>query len=387
MVSRLMLLNFAALVFMSTIFLLNPILPIYLYRDLGASEQEVGLIIPLTFLVSAFLRIPCSMLIRRNILQILLFGLGLNAASIAGYGLSWNPSSFSIFRAIHGISTAVSLVVFLTAVEFLANPGELEKAVAGYTASLALGFWLGPLIGVFLRGLTELRIVLLATALIAAIPVVVVILLLRDLRGAGEAWKLEVERQSIKLVLKRPNILLALTYLSFSLAAGAVTAYGPLKAKLFFRLEDQLVILLFLSYYVTAFVARIILLKSPLSARLGLGNLTRIALASSILGVLLIGLAEDLPSFSLGLTLTGFAHGLVFPLTASAVAQATPRKQRVLGNSLHLTAFDLGSLLGSTLVAILLAYTGLSNALALTCIFPALGMVPASLSSRYIDRK
>ena len=387
MVSRLMLLNFAALVFISTIFLLNPILPIYLYRDLGASEQEVGLIIPLAFLVSAFLRIPCSMLVRRNILQILLLGLGLNAASIAGYGLSWDPSSFSLFRAIHGVATAVNHVLFLTAVELLADPRELEKSVTGYTASLALGFWLGPLIGVFLRGVAELRTVLLATALIAAMPIAGVALLLEELRRAGEAWRLEVERQSIKPVLKAPNMLLASIYLSFSLAAGAIAAYGPLRAKLSFGLEDQLVILLFLLYYVTAFAARMTLLKSPLLARLGLGSLMKAALLSSLLSVLLVGLSGSLPLFGLGLALAGLAHGLVFPLTASAVAQATPERHRVLGNSLHLTAFDAGSLLGSSAVALLLAHTSLSYALALICVFPALGLIPASLSSHYIDRK
>jgi len=46
LVSRLLLLNVAALFFVITLFLLIPILPIYLYRDLGASEQEVDLILP-----------------------------------------------------------------------------------------------------------------------------------------------------------------------------------------------------------------------------------------------------------------------------------------------------------------------------------------------------
>ena len=43
-------LSLAALFFSITIFILIPILPVYLYQDLGASEQEVGLIIPLSLI-------------------------------------------------------------------------------------------------------------------------------------------------------------------------------------------------------------------------------------------------------------------------------------------------------------------------------------------------
>ncbi|RLG07865.1 MAG: hypothetical protein DRN59_00355 [Thaumarchaeota archaeon] len=382
LVSRLLLLNIAALFFVVTLFLLIPVLPIYLYRDLGASEQEVGLIIPLAFLVSAFLRIPCSLMIRRNIFGVLLLGLALNAAAIAGYGGSWSPFPFAVFRAIHGIAIAINYTLLLTVVELLADPREMERFVASYTAALALGFWVGPSIGVLLRKFAELRSVMFATSGIGLISVFAAILLTRSLRKQSAAGLFEIERLSIGSILKAPNILLASAYLAFSFAPGAIMAYGPLKAKLEFGLSDQLVIIFFLLYYVTAFMVRIILLRSTVIRRIGLGRLLELSLLSSFLGVLVIGLSRDLILFGLGLVSAGLAHGFIFPLTASAVAHATPIKFRVLGNSFHLTAFDIGFLLGSSSVSLLLGFMPLSSSIAAICLIPVLGLIPVRLFSR-----
>jgi len=213
LVSRLLLLNVAVLFFVVTLFLLIPILPIYLYRDLGASEQEVGLILPLAFLISAFLRIPCSLMIRRSIFGVLILGLALNAVVIIGYGVSWSPLPFAIFRMIHGIALAINYTLLLTVVELLADPGEMERFIASYTPALALGFWVGPLIGVSLREFAELRLIMFVASGIGIIPVFAAIMLTRSLRERSAAGAFEIEQLNIGSILRPPNILLALTYL------------------------------------------------------------------------------------------------------------------------------------------------------------------------------
>jgi len=372
--SRLAVLNMSALFFSITIFLLIPIIPVYLYRDLGASEQEVGLIIPLAFLTSALLRIPSSLKIKRRILSTLVTGLALNALAIAGYGVSWNPLSFAMFRIMHGVALALNYTLLLTVAGLLAKPGETEKAVTSYTTALALGFWIGPLIGMILREAAQLRYVIFATALLGALPIMFMITLLTGSRlhmedAAGEGL-------SLRDVLRPSNILLALVYLSFSLVSGAVFAYGPLKAKIEFGLVDQLIIAFFLIYYFAAFIARLALLKSRrLLESFGLRRLIMLGLLTSALGTSIIGFSRSLSWFGLGLGLAGLAHGLIFPLTASAVALTTPLRLRILGNSFHLTAFDIGSLTGSAVASVLVGFMPISYSLASISISPLLGLL------------
>ena len=376
MLSRLTLLSLAALFFSITIFILVPILPVYLYQDLGASEQEVGLIIPLAFLTSAFLRIPSSLKIRRGILKVLVLGLTLNALAVMGYGISWNPISFAFFRILHGFSLAINYTLLLTVAGMVVEPSEVEKGITSYTTMLALGFWIGPLAGIILRGVIELRYIMFAASLIGAAAIMFSILLSKNWNIPTDEIN-EEESLSLKSVLKLPNIFLALVYLTFSLAMGAIFAYGPLKAKLEFGLTDQLVILFFLIYYFSAFLARLLLLKSKLLIeRLGLIKLIIIGLLESSFGILITGLSRNLMLFGLGLCLAGLAHGLIFPLTASAVALATPIQLRNLGNSLHLTAFDIGSLLGSVTGSILVGFMPISYSLAALCVAPLLGLIP-----------
>ena len=381
MLSRLTLLNLAALFFSITIFMLNPILPVYLYQDLGASEQEVGLIIPLAFLTSAFLRIPSSLKMRRGILNALVLGLTLNALAVMGYGISWNPISFAFFRILHGFSLAINYMLLLTVAGMAVKPSEVEKGITSYTMMLALGFWIGPLAGIILRGVIELRYIMFAASLIGAAAIMFSILLSKNWNAPIDEIGKE-ESLSIKSVLKLPNIFLALVYLSSSFAMGAIFAYGPLKAKLELGLTDQLVILFFLIYYFSAFLARLFLFKAKLIERLGLIKLIIIGLLESSFGTLITGLSRNLMLFGLGLCLAGLAHGLIFPLTASAVALATPIQLRNLGNSLHLTAFDTGFLLGSVTGSILVGFMPISYSLAALCVAPLSGLIPLKAFSR-----
>jgi len=381
MLSRLTLLSLAALFFSITIFMLIPILPVYLYQDLGSSEQEVGLIIPLAFLTSAFLRIPSSLKIRRGILKVLVLGLTLNALAVTGYGVSWNPLSFAFFRILHGFSLAINYTLLLTVAGMVVEPSEVEKGITSYTTMLALGFWIGPLAGIILRGMIELRYIMFAASLIGAAAIPFSVLLSKNWSAPTDEIVKE-ESLSLSAVLKLPNIFLALVYLSFSFAMGAIFAYGPLKAKLEFGLTDQLVILFFLIYYFSAFLARLLLLKSNLLERLGLIKLIILGLLESSFGILITGLSRSLMLFGLGLCLAGLAHGLIFPLTASAVALATPIQLRNLGNSLHLTAFDIGSLLGSVTGSILVGFMPISHSLAALCVAPLLGTIPLKAFSQ-----
>ncbi|MCD6235875.1 MAG: MFS transporter [Thaumarchaeota archaeon] len=375
MFSREFLLAATSFFFAVSLFMVQPIIPVYLYKDLETSEQLVGVITALMAFSSVFLRIPCALCARgRRVLAAMIAGLSLNAFSLLGYGLSWDPYVFAVFRVIHGVALALNYTLLLSIASMISGQDNLEESVTGYSISLALGLWIGPASGVLLRGVIGLRQLMFAASGLASISILSGLALSIGLRGSCSTTV--SDSGDIKSFLKPANVYLGLTYLSFMFAFGALSAYAPLKAKLDFGLSDQLIILLFTGYYFIVFLARVFLLKARgLRESIGSLRLLSVSLVSGVVGMVLLGLSGDVILFMLSFSLTGFAHGTVFPLTAALVARETPHGLRVIGNSVYLTSADLGNLLGPVFVSGLLGFTSLSFSLSAASIAPALGLL------------
>jgi len=374
---ELTLLNFTSFLFQTTYFLLIPVLPIYLYRDLRASEQEVGAILSMAALTSALTRIPCSIRInRRNVLKVLALGLWLNVISIIGYGVSWNPYVFAFFRILYGVGLAINYTLLLTIASMIAESSEIEKSIISYTAAIALGFLIGPLLGVVLRELIELRYLILATAGLGIVTVLPIISLRKRLKMEKHESAEPLMEYRGFISFKSMAVHPIMIYFYYSFSAGAIWTYGPLKAKLEFGLADQFIILFFIIFYFTAFSGRIFLLKLKPSSSEDRKVIWFLmgSLISAASGLLLIGLSRNLTLFGFGLFLAGIAHGLVFPLTASLVAFTLPHDIRVLGNAFLLTAFDIGSFISPFLISLMIGIMPLSHAFAMILLFPLMGL-------------
>jgi len=100
-----------------------------------------------------------------------------------------------------------------------------------------------------------------------------------------------------------------------------------------------------------------------------------VGLSLATLGPLILGFAQDLILYGIGLCISGLAHGLIFPLTASAIASNTPRRLRGLGNAMYLTASDIGFLISPAIISTLLSFTGISQALATLSAAPLIGLL------------
>jgi len=372
-----------------SVFMTQPIIPVYLYQVLGASEQEVGVIIALMSVTAALLRAPSSIWIKNEyILRVLIFGLCLNTFSLLGYGISWDPLIFSIFRTTHGAAIALNYTLMLSLSSMIARSDQVETSITSYTMFLAMGLWTGPALGTFLRSFVGLRALMFISSLIGLISILIGVFLMKKVHGFWtKICFSKIMRRDLSASLKMPALLPTLIYLCFSFLIGAVTAYAPLRAKLGFGLEDQLIILLFTMYYFIVFSMRVILLRIEFfRKRIGAVKLLYISLFSSGFGALLIGLGPRLEFFISGLCLASFAHGFIFPLTASMAAQMTPIHLRVLSNSVYLTAFDIGNLLGSVTVAVMLGFFSLSISLAAAAIPLFLGLIAVRKLSRvYVE--
>jgi len=365
--------------------LIMPILPIYIHDILGASKQEVGIIISLAAVASAFSRIPSSLwTMRRNILKILIFGVSLNTVALLGYTLSLNPWMLAFFRILHGISFALNYTLTLSLASLIVRPDKAQRAIASYTASIAMGLWIGPALGVILSSFLDSRMLIFSAAMMSSTAILSCSFFLRM---KPELWesiyysKVKISLM-IKSLLKRPIILPTFFYLLYSTVVGSLLAYGPLRAKIDFKITDQAIILFFTIYFLIVYLLRTILSKS---AHLLLDvNLLYLALGSCAFGILLVGLSPTIEMFVAGIYLVAIAHGLTFPLIALMIVHIIPPNLRIIGNAIYLTSWDIGNLLGPLVVASILYVTSLSIALAIISLFAITALLLTSKITRII---
>jgi len=355
--------------------LIVPILPVYLYSVLGASKQEVGVIIALAAIASALTRIPSSIFVmRENALKVLVFGIGLNTVALLGYTLSVSPWMLAFFRILHGASFALNYTLMLSFVSLFVRPDRAYKSITNYTASIAMGLWVGPAIGVFLNSFLDLKMLMLSATLISLAPVFLGGVFLKNRSSFWEDIYYSKMRVDVfKALLKKPLLLPTALYLFYSMVVGALLAYAPLKAKISFGISDQLIIFIFTGYYFITFLLRTILSRSTL--QMENTKLLRLAMASCALGVFVAGLAPTLWLFVMGTSLVAIAHGLTFPLTAMITAHVVPPNFRIIGNSIYLTSWDIGSIFGPIVVASILYVAPLPVALAFTSIFAGIALL------------
>lgn len=379
------LLNYTTFTLTLSYEIIEPILPVYIYAVLGASESEVGILVSLAAVASAFSRIPASMLaVKRNALRMLVFGIILNTVALLGYAVSTTSWMLGIFRVLQGVTFALNYTLTLSLASLIIAPEEARRSVADYTVYVALGLWTGPAIGVALSYLMDPRTLMASAALISLIAI---------LLGAAfaktrpplweEAYYSKITSSMVKDILREPLLLPTILYFLYSITIGGVFAYGPLKASIKLGISDQLILAIFTGYYLITYITRTIL--SRYMSRIDIVRFLKVSMASCAAGALIAGLAPSTPLFIIGLYLVAMAHGLTFPLTAAIMAHVIRPNLRILGNSIYLASWDVGNLFGALIVALLLHAIPLSTAFASLCIYPAIALILVNRLIRIIS--
>jgi MFS family permease len=379
------LLNYTTFTLTLSYEIIGPILPVYIYSALGASESEVGILVSLAAVASALSRIPASMLaVRRNALRILILGITLNTVALLGYAISTTSWMLGVFRVLQGVTFALNYTLTLSLASLIMAPEEARKSVANYTAYVALGLWTGPAIGVALSYLMDLRMLMASAALISLIAVFLGAAFAKTRPPLWEeSYYSKITPSLIRDVLREPLLLPTLLYLLYSITIGGVFAYGPLKASIELGIPDHLILAIFTGYYLITYITRTIL--SRYVGRINVVSFLEISMASCAIGALIAGLAPNTPLFIIGLYLVAMAHGLTFPLTAAITAHVVRPNLRILGNSIYLTSWDIGNLFGPIIIALLLNAIPLSMAFASLCIYPVMAAVLASRLVRILS--
>jgi len=139
-----LLLSISSFLFVMSLYLMVPMLPVYL-GDMGAAEAEIGLIIGFAPLAMVFTRIPVGRFIDRHERRwVLLFGILLQATAPFLYTLCTDTTQFMAVRALNGIGLAAYVVTAQTMVVDLSPKGRLGEVLGIYFMCFLSAQAVGP---------------------------------------------------------------------------------------------------------------------------------------------------------------------------------------------------------------------------------------------------
>ncbi|MBD2104540.1 MFS transporter [Leptolyngbya sp. FACHB-261] len=338
----------AGLLFWSSLASLLPVLPLYL-RDLGGSEQQIGLVMG-AFAVGVLLcRAWVGRLADQRSRKLALL-LGLLAATIAPlcYIVVKTMPLMGLSRALHGISIAAFTTGYSALVVDL-SPERNRGELIGYMSLVnPLGMAIGPALGGFLEawtGYTPLFLLSAGLGLVGLVctwqveeqPLAPSIALDSAATSSKQFWRL----------LTSPRVRIpALVMLMVGLVFGALSTYVPL-----FIEQEQVSLnagLFYTAIAIGSFVVRFITGRA--SDRHGRGLFISLSLVCYALSMLLLSLANSAEAFLIAGTVEGLGAGILLPTMSALVADRASPLERARLFSLCIGGFDLGIALAGPLL-------------------------------------
>ncbi|MEM2293369.1 MAG: MFS transporter, partial [Nitrososphaerota archaeon] len=171
-----------------------------------------------------------------------------------------------------------------------------------------------------------------------------------------------------------------LIYLCYTIAYGVVLAYAPVVGKLDLEMREENITLLFFGYFAITLICRALLPK--ILRGISITRLLLISLSAAAAGLFTMGISASLVLFVLGFELTALGHGFIFPLTAMIVAKTITPELRMLGNSIYLSSWDAGLMIGPLFSSALTVSLPLRATIAVMSSTPVIGLALASRVKR-----
>jgi len=295
---------------------LIPTVPQYVEGPLGGSESAVGIVVG-AFAVTALLFRPWAgrLADRRGRRFVMLIGMVLFGSSVAGYVVADSISLMVVMRLLTGAGAAFFFVGAATAVTDLAPEARRGEALSFFSLSLYAGVGAGPVLGevaVQASGYDLAWWLIVAASVLAfalALPV-------PDTRPP--------ERDTGPLRIVHPAAIVpGLVILASIWGMAGFFAFTPLYVDELALSDSRFVFVLF---SVVVLLIRGFGAKIP--DRLGPGRAARGALATSALGLLVIGIFDTSAGLLVGTAILGVGVALAFPALMTMTVAAAPPAER-----------------------------------------------------------
>lgn len=163
----------------------------------------------------------------------------------------------------------------------------------------------------------------------------------------------------------------------FFLLQSIITFY-PVYALREYHADPDSVAMVWSLFYFVVMIARS-LAVTVLPSRIGEKRLITTALMIST-SVALLPLTKSLEQSAILTTLTGVAHGIVYPMGAILIAKSTSSSERGTANSIYILFVNLNTTLGPVLMGFVAEAWGINVIFPLLAIAPVIGLI----SSKYM---
>jgi ACDE family multidrug resistance protein len=275
-----------------------------------------------------------------------------------------------LLRILQGCGGAALELFGLVILIEASEPSQLHSAIGRNAGVIGISTAAAPLLSGLLS-LVSWRATFLSAAI--AFPLALAVkLYLPGLPRTDSA-----SRPSLRAFLTRPIVISSLvtTLVVFLFLFGILLSFVPEKARRIGIHSDFLISL------VPTACAIAITVTAPfmgrLQKRLGMRRIVALAYALYALSMGAFYVSSDLPMLLLGGVLLGAAHGLLFPLVQSLLAQEAPAEGSVIFMSFNIAAIGIGQTLSPLLISALFESAGLAAVFALAMAV-ALAMIPVS---------
>lgn len=331
------------------VYLFLPIIPIY-YSNKGFSTETIGSIIGMFSVGAILTRFLVGIIADKlGYNKIAILGIIISLVAILGYPLTTNSTAIMGLRLLHGIGSAMYSAVALAIVTLYNKEEDVKDAVALYTLGSMLGIGLitGSALIIYTNYgyKTSISLALLSTAI-----ALMSFLKVPAVKSIAKSNK----NMSIKKTITEPVVYLPtggqfLVYVCYSLV---ITFLPLLSIKLHFEQELSK---FYIAYSITVVLARFSV--KSLNKKLSLNTLSKIILLLTTITIILMMVTPYFHAMLivLGLVL-GFTVGIATPVFVALITVNTAPQIRGSVMGLFSTSIDLGMVVGSLAVGLLLSH-------------------------------
>ena len=366
---NIILVNLGNFLMYNAFYMLLPILPLYLAKELSASEALIGTILSL-YTIAALVTRPIAgfWLDRKSRKPLMMCFYMFYISMCLSYTLAATIGLFFIIRFVHGIAFGSSTVGINTMAVDIIPEERRGEGLGIYTSSTSLAMATGPVISLFMyeNGIdfNQIFITVFCVGLVGF------------LAAANIKPKKDVELSTRKFKLS--NLLLKAGLPESAVMVLLTFGYGIITVYLSIYAKEEVGITQGTGYYFTIFSAGLVTARLCSAMILRSGKFITVfglGICSLIIGFFIVAFVHNPVAFFCSAIFMGTGYGLISPTAQTMIINLGKDSERGAANATYLTFFDLGVGAGVFFGGIIAQYSNYSTAYAVGFVFTIIGLI------------
>lgn len=261
-----------------------------------------------------------------------------------------------IVRVLHGLSGAVFFPAASTVVVEIARPEKRGEALGMFTTATQLGTMAGPALGGFVLKGFGFKATFLASALIMALSLIIVLFVLRFVRQ--EAGATTESKITLRWLRDGRALVANLATMFVMVGIASVISFLPLYGEEI-GIDIARVGLIIATLYLGSVLTRVIAGRT--SDTVGRVPVILVGVSLCTIGTFLVSIFTGKILLHMACFIFGVGMGAVFPAAAAVIADVAPARIRGFALGINGTFFYGGQAVGSTVLGVVADAAGFSK--------------------------